>query len=59
MEHHNLGGNCEVSVVTNECRRCGTDNLCDVCHLHDEPRGDCDKCQRCEACEEVFSRELN
>lgn len=26
------------------CRECGRGNLCDVCHWHDEVRGDCSVC---------------
>jgi hypothetical protein len=26
------------------CEVCGLDTPCNVCHEHDEPRGDCTKC---------------
>jgi hypothetical protein len=49
LENHNLLGNCSKRIF--ECRVCGTGNLCDVCHLHDEPRGDCSQCNPCLACQ--------
>lgn len=27
------------------CAKCGRNNLCDVCHIHDEVRGDCSVCR--------------
>ncbi len=44
---HNGCGNCWVPSY--RCPKCG-DNLCDVCHLHDQPRGECDKCPECLEC---------
>lgn len=26
------------------CKKCGVNNLCDVCHEHHMPRGECDAC---------------
>lgn len=46
---HTLTGNCWI--VSRLCRECGTDTLCDVCHLHDEPRGSCSECARCPLCD--------
>jgi hypothetical protein len=37
---HNVGGNC----LRHSCE----DRACDVCHDHDEPRGECSEC--CSAC---------
>lgn len=39
----NTGNSWNPDIIYN-CRECGVDNLCDVCHEHDMPRGDCDKC---------------
>ena len=43
--NHNHKGNCWDKAY--EC--CG-DDLCDVCHEHDEPRGECSECPDCPAC---------
>ena len=51
-KRHNKRGNCWDDAVVRSCRRCGTDSTCDVCHRHDEPRGDCSDCRRCEACDD-------
>jgi len=48
---HTFGGNCRQVDMVYLCKACGIGNLCDVCHKHDEPRGDCDKCQPCPTCE--------
>jgi hypothetical protein len=45
---HAKNGNCWVNA--RKCKLCGVDNLCDVCHKHDMPRGDCDECVECPAC---------
>jgi hypothetical protein len=45
MEKHLENGNC-FEVVW-ECQICGADVLCDVCHEHDEPRGECTVCEPC------------
>ena len=29
---------------------CIEGELCDVCHDHDAPRGDCSQCPKCEKC---------
>ena len=47
---HNQRGNCWLRARF--CRRCGTDNLCDVCHRHSLPRGECDECPRCLPCDQ-------
>lgn len=44
---HTLTGNCWIPSYA--CYVCGA-NLCDVCHLHDQPRGECDKCSECLMC---------
>jgi hypothetical protein len=46
---HTKTGNCWKRAE--KCRRCGAGNTCDVCHEHDEPRGECLTCPPCEACE--------
>jgi hypothetical protein len=47
MIEHNHKGNCWDAPY--ECKRCGNE-LCDVCHEHDEPRGECSVCTHCPAC---------
>lgn len=46
--HHTKTGNCWKRQV---CRKCGPGNTCDVCHEHEEPRGECTECEPCEACD--------
>jgi hypothetical protein len=49
---------CETLVYS--CPKCGPGNLCDVCHEHDEPRGECTACPmvcKCEACAPAASKE--
>jgi hypothetical protein len=53
---HTASGNCWKRPDPYECRYCGKGNLCDVCHLHDEPRGECSECKRCKACDEEDTR---
>jgi hypothetical protein len=53
---HNCEGNCWLDQVVYYCKECGKGNLCDVCHQHDSPRGDCPDCKRCEACEAEDTR---
>lgn len=48
IEHTNTG-NCWNKA--GRCREYGVNNLCDVCHQHEEPRGECAMCPPCEACE--------
>lgn len=45
---HDLRGNCPNKTFS--CRRCGTENKCDVCHTHEEPRGECSECPICPGC---------
>jgi hypothetical protein len=45
---HNLQGNCWHTPYS--CAKCGGE-LCDVCHKHDEPRGECTECPPCKGCE--------
>lgn len=47
---HDRKGNCWEGAY--ECPICGDDVLCDVCHQHDEPRGECPECPECPACDE-------
>ncbi len=49
---HNRKGNCWSVTVVAACTMCGTNNVCDVCHAHDMPRGECDECPQCEACDD-------
>lgn len=49
MTPHKGNGNCWHEPWN--CGDCGWDEVCDVCHAHDEPRGDCEKCSKCHACE--------
>ena len=48
---HDKRGNCFESALVFGCDKCGHGNLCDVCHKHDQPRGDCDECPLCPLCE--------
>ena len=52
MDTHKHNGNCWHDA--RRCEECGVGNLCDVCHDHDEPRGDCAKCEPCTDCEQGF-----
>jgi len=52
-------GNCWENAVVYACRRCGKGELCDVCHLHDEPRGSCSVCPRCAGCVALDLRVLS
>jgi len=47
---HSLSGNCWASPVPciDGCQRGA---VCDVCHKHDEPRGECSECGPCKVCE--------
>ena len=45
---HVRSGNCSANVYN--CRACGTETVCDVCHKHDEPRGECSVCPPCPGC---------
>lgn len=49
---HARNGNCWLVVRGKKCpvEYCGMEN-CDVCHDHDEPRGECSECEPCKACE--------
>lgn len=44
---HTAGGNC----LRFKCDKCGPENVCDVCHVHEQPRGECDECPPCVACQ--------
>ena len=46
---HTWTGNCHKPRWM--CSVCGKGENCDVCHLHDLPRGECKKCQPCPACQ--------
>lgn len=48
---HALSGNCWHKRAAYECGTCGVGEMCDVCHRHDEPRGDCSGCARCAPCD--------
>ena len=47
---HVKGGNCWHKSVVYNCRECGDGVLCDACHRHGEPRGDCSMCDPCFVC---------
>lgn len=51
IRHRPMSGNCWERAY--RCRKdgCQPGNLCDVCHAHSEPRGECSECPRCEACD--------
>lgn len=51
MMDHITGGNCWRKGRVYNCPHCGVGNLCDVCHQHDEPRGECEQCPSCPACD--------
>lgn len=50
-ERHNRKGNCWTQGVVFSCKECGKGEMCDVCHAHDEPRGDCLSCPECPVCD--------
>lgn len=52
---HNREGNCWDEAF--ECSECGG-HLCDVCHEHDQPRGDCDMCPPCGMCEQAHAQDV-
>lgn len=48
--HHRNNGNCvRDAMLYDSCRICGSER-CDVCHEHDQPRGECEECSDCPAC---------
>lgn len=49
MTEHLLNGNCWEHTCPIPPDQDG--QLCDVCHKHAEPRGQCRACMACEACE--------
>jgi hypothetical protein len=49
--NHNNKGNCWSPDAIYDCSRCGSDDACDVCHKHDEPRGECSVCPPCAKCD--------
>lgn len=49
---HKHSGNCWDTYLVYSCKECGHDNLCDVCHEHELPRGECDECERCQECDD-------
>lgn len=46
---HNRKGNCTEDLYSCilGCARLG---VCDICHEHDEPRGECTQCPECRGC---------
>lgn len=48
---HLNNGNCRRQDYVFNCLSCGVGNLCDVCHEHDELRGECEQCDTCPACD--------
>lgn len=53
------GGNCIDNAVIYSCRECRKGNLCDVCHKHDMPRGECKTCPPCPVCGPLVSTETD
>lgn len=51
MNGHDNKGNCWNRDSVYDCSECGFGNLCDACHDHDEPRGECSECPPCSTCE--------
>jgi hypothetical protein len=51
---HDYAGNCESALVVLTCPQCGRGTFrCVVCHLHDEPRGECSVCPPCAGCGQI------
>jgi len=50
LYEHTNSGNCWK--FSKKCKECGEEVLCDVCHEHSLPRGDCDECPRCLLCDD-------
>jgi hypothetical protein len=50
MVYHTNTGNCFTHGEVYNCPECGHGVLCDVCHDHDEPRGECSECEPCGNC---------
>lgn len=48
---HTSNGNCWAVAYECTARGCAPGEFCDVCHQHDEPRGDCSECPRCAVCD--------
>lgn len=46
---HDKRGNCWAESTVFGCPECSP-NSCDVCHYHDEPRGECGECPVCLEC---------
>lgn len=47
---HDHAGNCWHDADKCQHEDCGG-NVCDVCHEHEQPRGECNACPTCTACE--------
>lgn len=50
-QQHDRRGNCFQHSAVYECDECGHGVMCDVCHRHDEPRGECEDCPSCPKCQ--------
>lgn len=50
-DSHRHNGNCFEKSYN--CHKCGKGELCDVCHKHEQPRGDCYECDPCFFCRSV------
>lgn len=48
---HAAGGNCWRYAYNCRTDGCRPGDLCDVCHKHSSPRGECDSCPRCAPCD--------
>jgi hypothetical protein len=53
---HDHKGNCFDKSY--ECPDCTAGTLCDVCHAHEQPRGECDDCPDCPECPPEIGRTL-
>lgn len=52
---HNHKGNCWDRAFS--CSKCGNGEFCDVCHKHDEPRGECSECPVCSECKREYDEQ--
>lgn len=56
-KRHNRKGNCLDRNTVFRCKTCGpmsSTSACDVCHEHEEVRGDCSGCPPCLPCMERY-----
>lgn len=53
---HDKKGNCLDKTLVNACGDCGAGACCDVCHEHEEPRGECARCPHCPRCSPALKK---